>query len=89
MVGCIMRTFRPARFSGRVCARKVAAHGLSREVSKAMAAAAVAAVLAAAPAYAELNKSEAAAGGEFGMGSAQQFGEATAKNQDFSNQVCH
>jgi hypothetical protein len=44
-------------------------------------------VLATAPAHADLNKFEAAAGGEFGMGTAQQYGEADIKDRDFSNQV--
>eukprot|EP01025_Chloroclados_australasicus_P025276 TRINITY_DN2527_c0_g6_i1.p1 TRINITY_DN2527_c0_g6~~TRINITY_DN2527_c0_g6_i1.p1 ORF type:complete len:282 (+),score=24.87 TRINITY_DN2527_c0_g6_i1:88-846(+) len=35
---------------------------------------------------ADLNKFEAAAGGEFGIGSAQQFGEADLTGRDFSNQ---
>lgn len=38
------------------------------------------------PAHAELNKFEEALGGEFGIGTAQQFGEADIKGQDFSNQ---
>jgi uncharacterized protein YjbI with pentapeptide repeats len=37
-------------------------------------------------AFAELNKLEAAAGGEFGNGTALQFGEADIKGKDFSNQ---
>jgi hypothetical protein len=44
-------------------------------------------VLLASPALAELNKFEAGAGGEFGMGSAQQYGEADVKDRDFSNMV--
>ena len=35
---------------------------------------------------AELNKYEYAAGGEFGFGTAQQYGEADLKGRDFSNQ---
>jgi hypothetical protein len=44
-------------------------------------------VLLASPASADLNKFEAGAGGEFGMGSAQQYGEADIKGRDFSNMV--
>eukprot|EP01023_Acetabularia_acetabulum_P018022 TRINITY_DN1909_c0_g1_i1.p1 TRINITY_DN1909_c0_g1~~TRINITY_DN1909_c0_g1_i1.p1 ORF type:complete len:246 (+),score=40.18 TRINITY_DN1909_c0_g1_i1:304-1041(+) len=40
----------------------------------------------AAPSYADLNKFEAAAGGEFGIGTAQQYGEADLTGRDFSNQ---
>lgn len=43
-------------------------------------------MLAAAPAHADLNKFEAAAGGEFGMGTAQQYGEANVIGKDFSGQ---
>jgi hypothetical protein len=46
-----------------------------------------AALLTAAPAFADLNKYEAAAGGEFGIGSAQQWGEADISGKDFSGQV--
>jgi len=38
------------------------------------------------PAFAELNKYEAAAGGEFGIGTAQQYGEADLKGRNFANQ---
>lgn len=38
------------------------------------------------PAVAELNVYEAEAGGEFGIGTAQQYGEADIKGRDFSNQ---
>jgi hypothetical protein len=44
-------------------------------------------LVVAGPAHAELNKLEAATSGEFGMGSAQQYGEADIKDRDFSNQV--
>lgn len=37
-------------------------------------------------AHAELNQYEFAAGGEFGIGSAKQYGEADIKGQNFSNQ---
>lgn len=47
---------------------------------------AAAALLSAAPAYADLNALEAAAGGEFGKGSAQQYGEADLNGRDFSGQ---
>jgi len=43
-------------------------------------------LMVASPALAELNRFEAAAGGEFGIGSAQQFGEADVAGQDFSGQ---
>lgn len=39
------------------------------------------------PASADLNKFEAAAGGEFGVGTAAQFGEAELRGKDFSGQV--
>lgn len=39
------------------------------------------------PALADLNKFEAAAGGEFGVGTAAQFGEAELRGKDFSGQV--
>ncbi|GFR42620.1 hypothetical protein Agub_g3551 [Astrephomene gubernaculifera] len=38
------------------------------------------------PALADLNALEAAAGGEFGIGSAQQYGEADLQGKDFSGQ---
>lgn len=38
------------------------------------------------PVLADLNKYEAAAGGEFGIGTAQQYGEADLQGRDFSNQ---
>jgi hypothetical protein len=43
-------------------------------------------VLAAGPAFADLNVYEAAAGGEFGIGSAAQYGEANISGKDFSKQ---
>jgi hypothetical protein len=43
-------------------------------------------LLASPPAVAELNVYEAEAGGEFGRGTAQQYGEADIKGRDFSNQ---
>lgn len=46
-----------------------------------------AALLACPPALADLNVYEAAAGGEFGIGSALQYGEADVSGRDFSNQV--
>jgi len=42
--------------------------------------------LSAGPAVAELNKFEQEVGGEFGLGSAQQYGEADLKGRDFSKQ---
>jgi hypothetical protein len=39
------------------------------------------------PALADLNKYEAAAGGEFGNGTALQYGEADIKGKDFHGQV--
>ena len=42
-----------------------------------------AALLCAGPAYADLNKFEQEMGGEFGRGSAQQYGEADVKGKDF------
>ena len=39
------------------------------------------------PALADLNRFEAAAGGEFGVGTAAQFGEAELRGKDFSGQV--
>lgn len=39
------------------------------------------------PALADLNKFEAAAGGEFGVGTAAQYGEAELSGKDFSGQV--
>lgn len=39
-----------------------------------------------APALADLNKFEAAAGGEFGVGTAAQYGEAELRGKDFSGQ---
>ena len=39
------------------------------------------------PAIAELNKYEAAAGGEFNNGTAQQYGEATLVGHDFHGEV--
>lgn len=52
-----------------------------------MALLASAALLSSAPAYADLNELEAAAGGEFGIGSAMQYGEADVQGKDFSSQV--
>ena len=61
----------------------------TREGSWLQAGAAVAAsmLMMASPALADLNKYEAEAGGEFGVGSAQQWGEADITGKDFSNQV--
>lgn len=39
------------------------------------------------PALADLNKFEAAAGGEFNVGTAAQYGEAELRGKDFSGQV--
>lgn len=78
---------RSSKVTAKAPVRCVAVKAQARDVRGALAAFSAAAVLAAAPVYAELNAKEAAAGGEFGMGTAQQFGEATAKDQDFSNQV--
>ena len=39
------------------------------------------------PAMADLNKYEAAAGGEFGNGTAQQYGEADLRGRDFHGEV--
>ena len=39
------------------------------------------------PASADLNRFEAAAGGEFGVGTAAQYGEAELRGKDFSGQV--
>ena len=82
------RAFSSAR-AGRVTPvqRQTAAQAQRHHFGPAAAAIAAVAVLTAAPAGAELNKFEANAGGEFGMGSAQQFGEADVKDRDFSNQV--
>lgn len=46
-----------------------------------------ASLLFAAPSIAELNPYEYNAGGEFGVGTAQQFGEADIKGKNFSGQV--
>jgi uncharacterized protein YjbI with pentapeptide repeats len=51
-----------------------------------LAAVGAAIILTAMPACAELNKFEYSAGGEFGMGTAQQYGEADVKDRDFSGQ---
>lgn len=62
--------------------------GYVEDIKKAGAAALLgAALFLASPALAELNKYEAAAGGEFGNGSAQQYGEADLKGRDFHGQV--
>lgn len=45
-----------------------------------------AALLLGSPAIADLNKYEAAAGGEFGIGTAQQFGETDISGRDFSGE---
>eukprot|EP00877_Chromochloris_zofingiensis_P002608 jgi/Chrzof1/12348/Cz06g31120.t1 len=47
-----------------------------------------AAVFTSAPAFADLNRLEAEVGGEFGRGTALQYGEADLKGRDFSGQVC-
>lgn len=70
--------------------RNIACHALP--AFKAEAAAAVmasAALLLAQPALADLNAFEAAAGGEFGRGSAMQYGEADIQGRDFSGQARH
>mmetsp|Transcript_19166 Transcript_19166/g.26524 ORF Transcript_19166/g.26524 Transcript_19166/m.26524 type:complete len:260 (-) Transcript_19166:103-882(-) len=46
---------------------------------------AVSFTLSGAPAFAELNKREAAQGGEFGLGTSQQFGASNQSGEDFSN----
>ncbi len=48
---------------------------------------AAASLVFAGPALAGLNALEAAAGGEFNIGSARQYGEADLKGQDFSKQA--
>lgn len=53
---------------------------------KGAAAALSAALLLAPPAFADLNKYEQELGGEFGNGTAQQYGEADIKGRDFSGQ---
>lgn len=67
-----------------VCPRALPKNVVAKNTAMAGATAAI--LLAAQPSYAELNKFEAAAGGEFGMGTAQQYGEADVKGRDFSNQ---
>ena len=73
----------------RSCSAKATSQSQSNNhrVAAFVLAAGAAALLAGPPAVAELNKQEAAAGGEFGVGSAQQYGEADIQGQDFSNQV--
>ena len=61
--------------------------GFSAAKQAGMALFASAALLTAAPAFADLNRYEADAGGEFGIGSAQQYGEADVAGKDFSGQV--
>ena len=60
-------------------------------VDKALAGAAAALLslgaFACGPALADLNKFEAAAGGEFGVGTAMQYGDAELRGKDFSGQV--
>ncbi|WIA17056.1 hypothetical protein OEZ85_013961 [Tetradesmus obliquus] len=56
------------------------------KVEKAAAAVLASALLMCPAALADLNVYEAAAGGEFGIGSAQQYGEADIQGKDFSNQ---
>lgn len=57
------------------------------KVERAAAAVLASALLMCPPALADLNVYEAAAGGEFGIGSAQQYGEADIQGKDFSNQA--
>lgn len=57
------------------------------KVEKAAAAVLASALLMCPAALADLNVYEAAAGGEFGIGSAQQYGEADIQGKDFSNQA--
>ena len=86
MASSQFKTF--SRVQRRVPSRNVQARGSARNVANTAACiAAATALTTGAPALAELNKMEAAAGGEFGMGTAQQYGEATVTNHDFSGQV--
>ena len=66
-------------------------HREIKVVDKAMAGAAAAVLslgaFACGPALADLNKFEAAAGGEFGVGTAMQYGDAELRGKDFSGQV--
>ncbi|PNW70481.1 hypothetical protein CHLRE_17g721700v5 [Chlamydomonas reinhardtii] len=59
----------------------------SKHMGAGVAAVALAATMSlAGPALADLNAYEAATGGEFGIGSAMQYGEADIQGRDFSNQ---
>lgn len=59
---------------------------LWRAARAAGAASVLSGLLISSPAWADLNEYEANAGGEFGRGTALQFGEADIKGKDFSNQ---
>ena len=71
--------------------RLVVVAGIARKDWKSVGAAVAlgAAVCVSGPSLAELNKYEALAGGEFGNGTAQQYGEATLPGHDFHGEVSH
>ncbi|GIL71719.1 hypothetical protein Vretimale_846 [Volvox reticuliferus] len=73
--------------SGRSRTVRVECMAVSQQLRTAAAAFVATATLAlAGPALADLNVYEAEAGGEFGIGSAQQYGEADVQGRDFSGQ---
>ncbi|KAL4429364.1 hypothetical protein ABPG77_005138 [Micractinium sp. CCAP 211/92] len=77
------------RRSRRVAAVQCSAHQQQRQggpLAAGAGALAAAILLVSGPAGAELNKYEYNAGGEFGVGTAQQYGEADVKGRDFSKQ---
>ena len=86
MTKCVApRGYLPHRRAGRTV--RAAGQSTDGKGGRALAATTIALTLmVASPALAELNRFEAAAGGEFGIGSAQQFGEADVAGQDFSGQ---
>lgn len=80
-VPTVAQRVRPA--NAKLVAPKQAMQSLAKT---ALAAGAAVTIALAPPALADLNKYEYNAGGEFGVGSALQYGEADLKNRDFSKQ---
>lgn len=75
----------PFKATRSVACRSVNGFGAERAAGAALLASALLAVSP--PAFADLNVYEAEAGGEFGRGSAMQYGEADIQGKDFSAQV--
>lgn len=80
-------TLRQPKRAQKLLCKSSRNHSLGQDLlRKGLAAVVGASLIAADPSLADLNKFEAAAGGEFGLGTAQQYGETDVQGRDFSNQ---